>query len=78
MERLSEAQRTRGSRELLGVVLLQEIRSFAPFPVALGANGPSLDSQNRKLHVGSLSRMPEIEQGKKRKNLVILAITTGN
>lgn len=59
---LSETQQTGGGRKLPGVVLLKEIRSPSPSPVALVANGLPLDSQNHKLHVGSLSRMPEIEQ----------------
>jgi hypothetical protein len=48
------------------------------------ANGPSLDSQNHKLYVGSLSRRSEIEQEKNQtkpnqnKNLVVLAITISN
>lgn len=46
---LSETQQTGGwgvgGQEAAGVVLLKEIRSPSPSPVALVANGLSLDSQ---------------------------------
>lgn len=87
---LSEPQLSPGGRKLLGVVLLREIRSppppppppplhLPPQPSPVASPGPSLDSQNHKLDVGSLSRLPEMEPGKKNKKpSLVLSLPTSS